>query len=390
VTTQRMLLVNQQQLRQIWPFLSSHVPVLVDWLPWSHTFGGSYTFNLILRSGGTLYIDSGRPVPHLFEQTIVNLREIAPTLYFNVPRGYEMLLPILRDDRQFRAHFFSHLEFMFCAAAALPQHIWEAFRALSTESTGGVVPFLSAWGSTETAPLATSCHFPTSSSGVIGLPVPGVELKLVPRGPKLEVRVRGSNVTPGYWKRPDLTAQSFDEEGFYLIGDAVRPVDRDHFELGLFFDGRVAEDFKLSTGTWVNAGSIRLQAIAALAPLVQDAVVSGHDRDAVGLLLFPNIAACRQLCSGVPGSAPLERVLADPRVRDRIRLGLSELRRQSTGSSTHASRALLMTELPSIDSGEVTDKGYINQRAVLERRTALVDALFAMPVNADVISVDDQ
>jgi feruloyl-CoA synthase len=385
-----MLLVNQQQLRQVWPFLNSHSPVLVDWLPWSHTFGGSYTFNLALCSGGTFYIDAGRPLPQLFDQTITNLRDIAPTLYFNVPRAYEMLVPALRGDAKFRTHFFSRLQFMFCAAAALPQHIFEALRELAAECAPGAVRFLSAWGSTETAPMSTSCHFPTSSSGVIGLPVPGVELKLVPRGPKLEVRVRGPNVMREYWKRPDLTEQAFDEEGFYLIGDAVRPVDRNRFELGLLFDGRVAEDFKLSTGTWVNAGAIRLNAIVALAPLVQDVVVSGHDRDSVVLLLFPNVAACRQICDNSAGVAPLGQVLADQRIRDRIRQGLRELRRYGTGSSTYASRALLMSEPASIDAGEVTDKGYINQRAVLERRKALVDALFAASPDTRVISVDDE
>lgn len=389
VTTQRMLLVNQQQLRQVWPFLNDHLPVLVDWLPWSHTFGGSYTFNLVLRSGGTLYIDAGRPLPQLFDQTIANLRDVAPTLYFNVPRGYEMLLPVLRDDRQFRVHFFSRLQFMFCAAAALPQHVFKAVRELAAEDAPGPVPFLAGWGSTETAPMATSCHFPTQSAGAIGLPVPGVQLKLVPSGPKLEARVQGPNVTPGYWKRPDLTAQAFDEEGFYRIGDAVRPVDRDRFELGLLFDGRVAEDFKLSTGTWVNAGAIRLHAIAALAPLVQDVVVAGHDRDSVALLLFPNVAACRQLCSNAPSGAPLEQVLADQRIRDQITQGLKVLRQQGTGSSTYATRAILLSDPASIDAGEITDKGYINQRAVIERRKALVEDLFAASLDAGVISVDD-
>ena len=390
VTTQRMLLVNQQQLRQVWPFLSNHLPVLVEWLPWSHTFGGSCTFNLVLRSGGTLYIDAGRPLPQLFGSTIANLRDIAPTLFFNVPRGYEMLLPVLRDDREFRDHFFSRLQVMFCAAAALPQHIFEALRELAAKSAPGAVRFLSAWGSTETAPMATSCHFPTSTSGVIGLPVPGVELKLVPHGPKLEVRVRGPNVMREYWKRPDLTAQAFDEDGFYRIGDAVRPVDRNRLELGLLFDGRVAEDFKLSTGTWVNAGAIRLRAIAALAPLIQDVVVSGHDRDSVALLLFPNVTACRELCSNSPSVAPVEQLLADQAICNRIKQGLRELRKLGTGSSTFASRALLMSEPPSIDAGEITDKGYINQHAVLERRKALVEALFAASPDAQVIRVDDE
>jgi feruloyl-CoA synthase len=387
VTTQRMLLVNQQQIRQVWPFMHGHVPILVDWLPWSHTFGGSHNFNLVLRSGGTLYIDAGRPVPLRFSQTIANLRGVAPTLYFNVPRGFDMLLPVLRDDQGFRDHFFSRLELMFCAAAALPHHVWAELQALATNRAGRSVPIVSAWGSTETAPLATSCHFESATSGAIGLPVPGLELKLVPRGPKLEVRVKGLNVTPGYWKRPGLTAQAFDDEGFYVIGDAVRPVDPQDFGLGLLFDGRVSEDFKLSSGTWVNAGAVRLRAIDSLAPLVQDAVVTGHDRDWLGLLLFPNIQACRDFCCNLPNDAPVGRVLSNPRLRKRIQEGLVELRRQGTGSSTYAARALLMSEPASLDAGEITDKGYINQRVVLERRHALVEALYTPDARDDLIDM---
>jgi feruloyl-CoA synthase len=277
--------------------MHGHVPILVDWLPWSHTFGGSHNFNLFLRSGGTLYIDAGRPAPQRFAQTIANLREVAPTLYFNVPRGFDMLLPVLRDDRSFRDHFFSRLELMFCTAAALPHHVWADLQALASNRAGRSVPIVSAWGSTETAPLATSCHFESATSGVIGLPVPGVELKLVPCGPKLEVRVKGPNVTPDYWKRPELTAQAFDDEGFYVIGDAVRPV---------------------------------------------------------GLLLFPNIQACREFCCNLPNDAPVGRVLSDPHLRKRIQESLVELRRQGTGSSTYAARALLMSEPASIDAGEIT------------------------------------
>jgi feruloyl-CoA synthase len=387
VTTQRMLLVNQQQICQVWPFMHSHVPILVDWLPWSHTFGGSHNFNLVLRFGGTLYLDAGRPVPQRFAQTIANLREVAPTLYFNVPRGFDMLLPVLQDDAGFRDHFFSRLELMFCAAAALPQHVWTGLKDLIARRPSRPIPIVAAWGSTETAPLATSCHFDSPTSGVIGLPVPGVELKLVPRGPKLEVRVKGPNITPGYWKRPDLTAKAFDDESFYVIGDAVRPVDPQDFAFGLLFDGRVSEDFKLSSGTWVNAGAVRLRAIAALAPLVQDAVVTGHDRDWLGLLLFPNIQACREYCRDLPTDAPLGQVLSDPRLRKRIQQGLTDLRQHGTGSSTFAERALLMAEPASIDAGEITDKGYINQRVVLERRHALVEVLYTTDTREDCIDV---
>ena len=389
VTTQRMLTVNQQQMLQVWPFLQEHAPILVDWLPWSHTFGGSHNFNMILRSGGTLFIDAGRPHAQHFEATICNLREVAPTLYFNVPRGFEMLLPYLTRDLAFRDHFFSRLRLLFCAAASLPQHLWDAFRQLSSDAGHSSLPFVAAWGSTETAPLATSCHFEATSPGVIGLPVPGCDLKLVPRGPKLEVRVKGPNVTPGYWKRPDLTAQIFDEEGFYLIGDAVRPVDIEHLERGLLFDGRIAEDFKLSSGTWVNAGAIRLRAIAVLAPLIQDVVVTGHDRDWVGLLLFPNVPACRTACEDAQGALPLDRLLADARVRESILGALQTLRGAHSGSSMYPRRALILQEPPSIDAGEITDKGYINQRAVLERRKALVEVLHSSSNQEDIIHLPD-
>lgn len=388
INTQRMLCVNQQQIRAVWPFLDAHAPVVVDWLPWSHTFGGNHNFNMILRSGGTLYIDAGRPAPGLFERTVANLREVAPSLYFNVPRGYELLAAALRADPALRERFFSRLQILFYAAAALPQHLWEALEALWRETTGGPAVLVSAWGSTETAPLATSCHFQAERSGVIGLPVPGCELKLVPSGEKLEVRVRGPNVTPGYWKRPQLTASHFDAEGFYCIGDAVRFVDPERPERGLLFDGRVSEDFKLDSGTWVSVGMLRVRALEALAPLAQDIVVAGADRAAIGLLIFPSVPACRALCAELPAEAPLEQVLAHAAVRERIRAGLERLKEQSGGtSSMYAARALLLAEPPSIDAGEITDKGYINQRAVLARRAALVQTLYASPADPAVIAL---
>jgi feruloyl-CoA synthase len=377
LNTQRMLCSNQQARAQVWPFLDGSPPVIVDWLPWSHTFGGNHNFNFVLRNGGTLYVDGGRPVPALFPQTIANLRAVAPTVYFNVPRGYELLLPALQEDAGLRRSFFSRLQLIFYAAASLPQHIWDGLRQLSAEVTGEAVPLVSAWGSTETAPLVTDCHFQATQPGVIGVPVPGCELKLVPGAGKLEVRVRGPNVTPGYWRRPDLTARAFDADGFYAIGDAVRFVDSDRPEHGLLFDGRVAEDFKLTSGTWVHVGALRLRAIAALAPLAQDIVVAGHDRDEVCFLIFPNLPACRALCEGLGAEAPAEDVLAQPAVRARLAAGLAELRRQTPASSMHAARALLLATPPSIDAGEITDKGYINQRAVLTHRRQSVEALYA-------------
>jgi feruloyl-CoA synthase len=323
----------------------------------------------------------------LFEHTIANLREVPPTLYFNVPRGYEMLISALRTDAELCERFFSRLQVMFYAAAALPQHLWEALQELAIQTVGEPVPLVSAWGATETAPLATDCHFQADRSGVIGVPIPGSELKLVPNAEKLEVRVRGPNVTPGYWMRPDLTASHFDEEGFYKTGDAVRLVDARSPERGLLFDGRVSEDFKLDSGTWVNVGMLRVKGIAALAPVAQDIVLTGHDRSEIGFLIFPDLAACRKLCIDLGPSLATEQVLRHPRVRARVADGLARLRSDGQGSSTYAARALLLGEPPSIDAGEITDKGYINQRAVLRQRATLVEMLQAPHAHPDVISI---
>jgi feruloyl-CoA synthase len=374
INTQRMLCASQQAKTQVWPFLARTPPVIVDWLPWNHTFGGNHNFNLVLRHGGTLYIDGGKPAPGLIDASIANLREIAPTLYFNVPRGFDMLVAALRADSALRRNFFSRLQLMFYAGSALPQNLWEDLIELSVQETGQAVPMVTAWGSTETSPLATDCHFQAPRSGVIGLPVPGVELKLLPAGDKLEIRVRGPNVTPGYLDQPELTARAFDEEGYYRIGDAVRFADPARPEAGLVFDGRVAEDFKLSSGTWVNVGAVRIKGIELLAPVAQDIVVTGHDGDEVGFLVFANLAACRAL-AGLPVDAAPAEALAHPAVREQVRAGLQAMKALGGGSSTYAARALLMAEPPSVDAGEITDKGYINQSAVLARRAALVAQL---------------
>ena len=354
INTHRMLCANQQMLAQAWPFVEDRPPVIVDWLPWNHTFGGNHNFNLLLRNGGTLYIDGGKPAPGLAEITARNLKEIAPTLYFNVPRGYDLLLPFLERDENLRQNFFRDLDVLFYAAAALPQNLWDRIKAFKPD-----VVMLSAWGSTETSPLATSVHFHMERPGVIGLPVAGCELKLVPSAGKMEVRVRGPNVMPGYYKREDLTRAAFDGEGFYRIGDAVKFADPADAAKGIVFDGRVAEDFKLSTGTWVNAGAVRIRLIAAADPLIQDAVITGHDRDELGALVF---------------LSPAARDLPPEEVRSRLR---SVLRGFSGGSSTCPARLMVMSEPPSIDANEITDKGYMNQRAVLERRAALVERLYS-------------
>jgi feruloyl-CoA synthase len=376
INTQRMLTSSQQAKAQTWSFLE-HAQgdlVILDWLPWSHTFGANHNFNLVLRNGGALYIDGGKPAPGLFAASLANLRSVMPTVYFNVPRGFDMLIAALREDEELSRRFFSEVKFVFYAGAALPQNLWDALEELSIKTTGRAMLMVSAWGSTETSPLATDCHFQAERSGNIGVPIPGTELKLVPSGDKLEVRVRGPNVTPGYWKASELTAEAFDEDGFYLIGDAVTLADPERPERGLFFDGRVAEDFKLNSGTWVSVGTLRVAGIAALAPLAQDIVVTGHGGDHVRFLVFPNVAACRAH-AGLPDSAGVDDVISSEKVRDAIALGLAKLKAQGVGSSTHATRALLLAEPASVDGGEITDKGYVNQRAVLTRRAAAVALL---------------
>jgi feruloyl-CoA synthase len=375
INTQRMLTSSQQAKAQTWSFLEQASDlVFLDWLPWSHTFGANHNFNLVLRNGGTLYVDGGKPAPGLFATSLANLRSVMPTVYFNVPRGFDMLIAALRGDAELRRRFFGEVKFAFYAGAALPQNLWDTLEELSIKTSGHALPMVSAWGSTETSPLATDCHFQAQRSGNIGVPIPGTELKLVPSGDKLEVRVRGPNVTPGYWKAPELTVQAFDAEGFYLIGDAVTFADPARPGLGLFFDGRVAEDFKLNSGTWVNVGNLRVAGIAALAPLVQDIVVTGHGGDEVRFLVFPNIAACRAF-AGLPENAEVKDVIGHDKVRSGIAQGLAKLKAQGGNSSGHATRVLLLAEPASVDGGEITDKGYINQRAVLTRRAAAVAVL---------------
>ena len=371
INTHRMLCANQQMLAQGWPFVEERPPVIVDWLPWNHTFGGNHNFNMVLRNGGTLYIDGGKPAPGLIDTTARNLGDISPTMYFNVPRGFDLLLPFLEADEKLRRNFFRQLDLVFYAGAALPQNLWERIESLVQAEKPGGLAMLSAWGSTETSPLAAQVHFQIERAGVIGLPVAGCELKLVPAAGKLEVRVRGPNVTPGYFHRDDLSKVAFDDEGFYCIGDAMKFADPAVPEKGLVFDGRVAEDFKLSSGTWVHVGAVRVKLIAAGNPLIQDAVITGHDRDEIGALVFLNPAAAKDV--------------SQEEIRKKLASALTLLAKEA-GSSTHPTRLLVMAEPPSIDGNEITDKGYINQRAVLERRAALVEKLHATALPDDVIT----
>ena len=377
INTQRMLCSNQQAMAQCWTFLSEKPPVCIDWLPWNHTFGGNYVLNQILRNGGTLYIDGGKPAPGLIEQTVANLKEVSPTIYNNVPRGFDMLMPYLETDEVLRESFFRNLDMIFYAAAALTQSAWERLEALSEKAIGQRVMMLSGWGATETAPDNTLVHWPISKAGVIGLPIPGTEVKLVPNEDQLEVRVRGPNIMPGYWKRDDLTEEAFDEDGFYCIGDAARFEDPVDPRKGIVFDGRVSENFKLSTGTWVAVGNLRTAVVTSASNVIQDAVIAGHDRNEIGILVFPNVVGCRSLCSEMPEDAPLDDIIAHENVRNALIEGLRTHNSSNSGSSMRITRALIMTEPPNIDANEITDKGYMNQRAVLSRRADLVARLFS-------------
>ncbi len=377
INTQRMLCSNQQAMAQCWSFVSEKPPVVVDWLPWNHTFGGNFVLNMTLRNGGTIYVDGGKPAPGIIEQTVANLKDISPTIYNNVPRGFDMLLPYLESDAELRESFFKNLDIIFYAAAALTQTAWERLEVLSGKATGQRVMMLSGWGSTETAPDNTIVYWPIKKAGVIGLPIPGTEIKLVPNEDKLEVRVRGPNIMPGYWKQEELTKEVFDEDGFYCIGDAARYEDPLDPRKGIVFDGRVSENFKLSTGTWVSVGNLRTTVVAAADNVIQDAVIAGHDRDEIGILVFPNIVGCRALCPDLEAEAPLDEVIEQPSVRQALVEGLQSHNINNPGSSTRIMRALIMTEPPNIDANEITDKGYMNQRAVLSRRAGMVEILFA-------------
>ena len=388
INTHRMLCSNQAMLRAVFRFLADEPPTLVDWLPWNHTAGGNHNFGIALYNGGTMYIDGGRPTPDGVGTMVRNLREVAATAHFTVPRTYEALLPHLRSDRVLRECFFSKLKIFFYAAAGLSQRYFDELQALAVETTGDELLWVTGLGSTETAPFASCTGSVGAYAGFVGFPVPGVELKLVPVEAKLEARVRGPNVTTGYWGDAARTAAAMDEEGFYRMGDALRPVDPADPSKGLMFDGRLDEDFKLSTGTWVSVGPLRARILLHFSPYVQDVVIAAPDRAFVAALVFPQIQACRALCPALPADAPAGAVLADARVRETFAALLADLARQHTGSSTLVARAILVDVPPSIDAREVTDKGSLNQKAILRNRAALVDELYGATPSARTITAD--
>jgi feruloyl-CoA synthase len=385
INTQEMMCANAAMMMQVRPRDPNAPPATyLDWMPWNHTMGGNALFNPVLTEGGTLYIDDGRPMPGMIEETLRNLREISPTYYANVPAGYAALAAAMEKDDALCRGFFKNLGLMAYGGARLPDDLYDRMQALAVRATGERSVFYTGWGSTETAPTATGTYWDTERVGLIGLPFPGVELKMVPCGAKYELRLRGVNVTPGYFGQPDLTKAAFDEEGFYCIGDAGVFVDPEDPVQGIIFAGRVVEDFKLTTGTFVHVGSLRTDAIAAATPVVQDALVTGQDRPFVGLLAWPNLHACRQIVGN--SDASYEDVVKHPEVLACLRRGLEAHNRSSEGaSSRRIARTMLMVEPASIDGNELTDKGYINQRAGLERRAALVERLYVEHPGDDVI-----
>jgi feruloyl-CoA synthase len=388
VNTQRMWCANQQMLRSALQYLQDEPPVIVDWAPWHHTAGGNHDVGLVLYNGGTMYIDDGKPLPGAIDATVRNLKDIAPTWYFNVPKGYEALLPFFRADAALRENFFSRLKVLWFAGAGLAQHVFDEWKDMAHRTCGEDILFLTGLGSTETAPYALGRMWDTENSANVGLPPPGLEVKLVPIDGKYEARLRGPNITPGYWREPKLTADAFDAEGFYKLGDALKFDDPARPAKGLLFDGRIAEDFKLATGTWVSVGPLRGAFIAHCAPYVKDVVIAGADRDFIGVLIFPDLDACRRLAPDLANASASD-IVAHDSVRREFRFLLDSLAKVATGSSNRVVRAILLDTPPSLDVGEATDKGSINQRMVLRHRAALVQELYSTP-SPRVIAIDER
>lgn len=373
INTHHMWCTNQEQLRQAIPFVAETPPVLVDWLPWSHTFGGNHNFGLVLSNGGTLYIDEGKPTSEGMAETLRNLREIAPTVYFNVPTGFESIALAMETDAALRKTLLSRVKLFHYAGASLSQPVWDSLHRTQESEIGERIVMGSGLGMTESSPFALYITGPVAASGDVGLPAPGIELKLVDMDDKTELRYRGPNITPGYWRAPKETADAFDDEGFFCSGDAVTWIDPNDIHRGLRFDGRIAEDFKLATGTFVNVGPLRAKIVAAGAPYIRDVVLTGINLREVGALVFPTpeIRGVAQL----DPSVSMEEVIASTLVQDHFQNIVNRLAAGSTGSATRISRLHLVAEPPSIDKGEITDKGSFNQRAILKHRAALVEAL---------------
>ncbi|MEO6378200.1 MAG: feruloyl-CoA synthase, partial [Caulobacteraceae bacterium] len=377
INTHRMWCANMEMLATHFAYFRNEPPVLLDWSPWNHTAGGNHDVGIVLYNGGTFYLDDGLPTPNGIKTTIRNLKEVSPTWFYNIPRGYDAMLPFMREDKQLRDNFFKDLKVLWYAAASMPQHTWDELQAMARESIGAELFMATGLGATETSPFAIGGNIGMTGAGVVGLPSVGLQLKLVPNQGKLEVRVKGPNVTPGYWREPELSAKSYDDEGYYKMGDALRFFDPADPSKGLVFDGRVTEDFKLTTGTWVSVGPLKLKLIEHFGGLVKDAVITGLDRDYLGALLIPDPESCATLTSDLPKLPTFAELAAHPKVRAKFAELLTSLAARSTGSSTKVARALILESPPSIDAGEITDKGSINQNAVQKHRPEMVERLYA-------------
>ena len=386
INTQQMICANQEMVRSVYAFLKDEKPVILDWLPWNHTFGGNQNIGMAVYNGGTFYIDEGKPVPKMIHHTMENLKEISPTIYFNVPKGYELMAKELKANPEIAKSLFKNLKMFFFAGAGLAQHVWDQLDELSVEHTGKKVPMVTGLGATETAPSVLFASVEESASGVIGSPAPGIKLKLLPNGDKTEIRVKAVTITPGYWRNEEQTKKAFDEEGYYCLGDAVKWIDPEAPNRGMLFDGRVSEDFKLDTGTWVSVGTLRANLIHHFAPYVQDAVICGRDRGYIAAMIFPDWAHLQAL---VPGGKDMdnETLVAEPHVKEVMAERLEQMAASSTGSSTRVKRICILTELPSIDGNEITDKGSINQRAVMSRREGIMNSLYEESPADHVISL---
>jgi len=382
LNTHRMLASDQQMLRQAWPFLAAERPVIVDWLPWSHTFGGNHNVGMMLTAGGTIYIDAGRPLAGVFEQSVENLADVAPTIYFNVPAGYAQLVPALEADPEFARHFFSRLRLLFNAAAALPANLRDRLDDLTAKMSERAIPVTGSWGTTETAPAVLMANFDFTDARCVGTPMPGTEVKLAPaEEDAYEVRVKGPNVTPGYFGRPDLTAAAFDDEGFYCSGDAATFADPADPDAGLVFRGRIAEDFKLITGTFIRVGAVR-NALLSAAPVLADAVIAGENRERVSALAWLNPVEARTLLGM---DVPTDGELVGHEILQDMLGHVLAVHNESVGSAARIERLLLLGRPADLESGEITDKGYINQRQVLKNRAPLLDLLYTEPPPAGVI-----
>lgn len=390
MSTHGNITTNWQQITQIFPFIENGGLTFLDWLPWNHVFGGTHNFGLTLFNGGSLYIDEGKPTPGGIQQTVNNLQEIAPTMYCNVPKGFEELIPFLQKDEKLRQHFFSQLKLLFYAGAGMPQHVWDALEELAYNTTGKRILISTGLGMTEANP---SCMFNVqfgSFPSMLGTPVAGLDMKLVHKEGKLEARFKGDNVTPGYWRNPTATAKAFDQDGYYCTGDALKFVNPHDPNQGMIFDGRIAEDFKLDTGTWVNVGVLKAKLIAAGEGLIKDAVITGHNQAFVGAIVFPDLNYCEQLIKNDTRASAPHRLIQSPEVKQALQSVIDQLAGKSTGSSTLIKRAIIADFDLSLDKGEITDKGSINQRKILENHANVVALLYQQGPSAQVLQVSSK